>query len=626
LRYRSIGKPGILKNEVTEMKQAKSIIILLSVTLLFFASCGGEEGTALTELQQEAQDYLDSYTATMQDLYSTAAEAEWASNTRIVAGDDSNALATREANEKMAAFTGSEENINAARSFLERRDELLPLQVKQLEAILYEAANNPATVPELVKERIAAETEANEQLYGYSFILDGEELSTNEIDRILADETNVEKRLEVWALSKEVGQVLREDLKDLQRLRNETVRALGYDDYFTYQVSDYGMTTDEMMALNRQLVRDIWPLYREIHTWARYTLAEKYGQPVPEMLPAHWLPNRWGQGWEALVQVEGFNLDTALAEKSPEWLVEQAERFYVSLGFPELPETFWVKSSLYPAPEGADYKKNNHASAWHMDLENDVRSLMSVENNTRWYETTHHELGHIYYYLSYTNPNVPPLLRGGANRAYHEGIGSLMGLAAMQPRFAAAIGLVEEGTAPDTVQTLLAEAMNYVVFMPWGSGVMTEFEHDLYAEDLPDAAWNARWWELKKKYQGIVPPAERGEEYCDPATKTHIINDAAQYYDYALSNAILFQLHLHIAKEILGEDPHDTNYYGREDVGQFLRSILEPGASVDWRELMQETVGEDLNARAMLTYFQPLYEWLKEQNAGRVHTLPETLE
>ena len=47
---------------------------------------------------------------------------------------------------------------------------------------------------------------------------------------------------------------------------------------------------------------------------------------------------------------------------------------------------------------------------------------MSVVPNSEWYETTHHELGHIYYYLSYTNPDVPPLLRGGANRAYHDAL------------------------------------------------------------------------------------------------------------------------------------------------------------------------------------------------------------
>ena len=136
-----------------------------------------------------------------------------------------------------------------------------------------------------------------------------------------------------------------------------------------------------------------------------------------------------------MVDVKDLNLDAVLAKKGAEWQVKQGERFYQSLGFSALPTSFWEKSSLYPLPKGATYKKNNHASAWHMDLNNDLRSLMSVEANTEWYETAHHELGHIFYYQTYSNPDVPPLLRQGANRAYHEAIGSMMGLAAKQKPF-----------------------------------------------------------------------------------------------------------------------------------------------------------------------------------------------
>ena len=39
-----------------------------------------------------------------------------------------------------------------------------------------------------------------------------------------------------------------------------------------------------------------------------------------------------------------------------------------------------------------------------MDLQDDVRSLMSVEANTEWWSTVLHELGHIYYYMSYSTP------------------------------------------------------------------------------------------------------------------------------------------------------------------------------------------------------------------------------
>jgi peptidyl-dipeptidase A len=258
-----------------------------------------------------------------------------------------------------------------------------------------------------------------------------------------------------------------------------------------------------------------------------------------------------------------------------------------------------------------------------MDLENDVRSLMSVVPNAEWYETTHHELGHVYYYLSYTNPNVPPLLRQGANRAYHEAVGSMMGLAAMQKPFLEHIGLFPEGQETDEIQTLLKEALNYVIFIPWSAGVMSDFEHALYAEELPPSQYNQRWWELKARYQGIAPPAPRGEAYCDAASKTHINNDAAQYYDYALSYVLLFQLHDHIARNILKQSPRATNYYGSQAVGDFLRQILTPGANCDWRALTREAIGEEISAGAMLRYFEPLMAWLQEQNKGRTQTLPE---
>jgi peptidyl-dipeptidase A len=362
-------------------------------------------------------------------------------------------------------------------------------------------------------------------------------------------------------------------------------------------------------------------LFRELHTYARYELAERYGQPVPELIPAHWLPNRWGQDWADLVDVPGYDLGQAISAKSPQWVVEQAERFYVSLGFEKLPPAFWEGSSLYPLPEGSPFKKNNHASAWHMDLDHSVRSLMSVESNPGWYETTHHELGHIYYYLSYSTPSVPIVLREGANRAYHEAMGSLMGLAAMQPRFIQSVGLPTGDTRPDPMQLLLKEALNYVVFIPWSTGTMFFFEKELYADELPPERWTARWWELAAKYQGIAPPTERDERFCDAATKTHVNDDPAAYYDYALSYVLLFQLHDHIAKKILREDPHDTNYFGRRDVGAFLKTIMEPGASVDWRELLREKTGSDLSAKPMVEYFAPLREWLEKENQGRKHAL-----
>ncbi len=596
----------------------KKIILVCTAFMMILGACKEDH----SKIQGEAQAFIDAYTKEYVSLYTASSEAQWKSNIEIIEGDSTNAKATEAANEAYAKFTGSTENIEQAKKFLEHKKHLLPLQVKQLETILFAAGNNPQTVADVVKERIKAETAQTEKLFGFNFMLNNKAVTTNELDDILKSSSNLDERRKAWEASKEVGKGLKDGLVNLRKLRNETVKALGYNDYFSYQVSEYGMKTDEMMDMMRKLNKELRPLFRELHTYARYELAKKYGvKEVPDYIPADWLPNRWAQDWSSMITVNGLDIDAALKAKSPEWIVKEGESFYKSIGYPALPASFWEKSSLYPLPADSKIKKNNHASAWHMDLDKDVRSLMSVEPNAEWFETSNHELGHIYYYMTYTNPDVPPLLRGGANRAYHEAMGSLMGLAAMQKPFLVERGLIDANAKVDEVQNLLKEALNYAVFIPFAAGVMSEFEKSLYTDNLPADQFNKRWWELVKEYQGVVPPTNRGEEYCDAATKTHINDDAAQYYDYALSYVILFQLHDHIAKEILKQDPRSTNYWGSKPVGDFLKSIMYPGASKDWREVLKDKTGEDLNAKALVSYFEPLMKYLQEVNKGRKYTM-----
>lgn len=611
-----------MRRGLSYLKRAISLILVVLVLFLTVPT-SGQQSLKPTGASAEAQKFIDEYTAQWTKLRYAEVLADWKSNTQIVEGDDSNAKATNAAQEKLSAFTGSRANIEAATKFLKQKDKLTPLQVKQLERILYMAAESPETAKELVKERIAAETAQTEKLYGYDYKIDGKSVTPNQIDEILRTSTNMEERRRAWLASKEVGRVLKPGLANLQRLRNGVVQPLGYKSYNSYQVSEYGMTSEEMMKLMDDINRELRPLYRELHTYARYELAKRYNQPVPDLIPADWLPNRWAQDWSAIVNVQGLDVDAALKDKTAEWVVKQGEEFYVSLGWPRLPQSFWEQSSLYPLAANSPYKKNNHASAWHMNLENDLRSLMSVEPTAKWYETAHHELGHIYYYITYTNKDVPPLLRQGANRAYHEAMGSLMGLAAMQRPFLEARGLVSRDAKSDEIQVLLKEALNFVAYTPFSTETMPRFEYELYEKNLPQDQYNRLWWELARRYQGIAPPLARGEEYCDACTKTHINDDPAQYYDYALANVLLFQLHDHIARKILKQDPHATNYYGRREVGEFLREIMRPGSSRDWRAVLKEKTGEDLSAKAMVRYFAPLMDYLKKVNAGRKYTLAE---
>jgi len=243
---------------------------------------------------------------------------------------------------------------------------------------------------------------------------------------------------------------------------------------------------------------------------------------------------------------------------------------------------------------------------------------MSVEPNSYWFFTAHHELGHGYYFMSYTRPEVPPLLRLGANPAFHEGTGELISLAAAQVPYLESVGVLPSDFKADDIAFLLDNVLAHSVpFIFWSSGTMTHWEADVYTKQLPADQWNARWWKYVRDFQGVEPPSARGEEFCDAATKTHINDNPCYYYSYAIAFVLKFQLHDYIARKILHQPPQHCNYANNIKVGDFMRSYLVKGATEDWRKVLRDATGEDLSTRAMVEYFKPLMAWLQKQNEGR---------
>jgi hypothetical protein len=82
--------------------------------LMATVACSNAEDDA-AKIAEEATAFLEDYNKKFQELYTASAEAEWAANTHIVAGDEMNAKNVQKANEAMAAFTGSAENIEKAK-------------------------------------------------------------------------------------------------------------------------------------------------------------------------------------------------------------------------------------------------------------------------------------------------------------------------------------------------------------------------------------------------------------------------------------------------------------------------------------------------------------------------------
>ena len=591
-------------------------IALLAVLLLPVAASAARNAA----LEKEAEQFVQLYSAIYQGVYTAAQDAQWKASTDVTPEHEGMRTA---ADQALANVTGNTLVIEKARGFLKRKAELDAQTVRQLERVWLMAAENPNDIPEVVAARVTAESKQSSTMDSFPFCLDksadgktcARPTTANEIVDILVSSRDLGFRLKTWNASKESGPALKPGLVELRGLRNQVARHFDYPSYFDLQVAWYEMSTDEMMTLLESTLKDIQPLYEQMHCWTKYELAKRYNQPVPKMIPAHWLGNRWAQEWPGLV--EGIDMDPLFASRKPEWIVKQAEAFYVSMGMGELPPAFWKGSDLYPVAQSVR-KKNTHASAWHMDLDHDVRSLQSIEPNNEWWATAHHELGHIYYFLSYSRPEVPILLRDGANRAFHEGFGDMIAIAANQQPYLKQVGVLPSTVTIDENRWLLAEALEHTIaFLPFSAGTMSHWERDVYAKDLPESQWNERWWEYAAKYQGIEPPAKRGEQYCDACTKTHINDNPAYYYTYAIGTVFKYQIHDHICREILHQDPRNCNYYGHKEVGDFLKGLLSVGATRDWRKLLKEKTGSDLSSKPMMDYFAPLMTYLQEQNKGR---------
>ena len=308
-----------------------------------------------------------------QALYKVNSLAQWEAVRDVTPAHEA---ASEAASKAYAAFNGNPAVIKEARELLTHRAELTPLSVRQLDQVLLNAAEGPMTNAFLVERRIQAETRQASSLNSFEFKLKGKPITANEIDNLLNSSTDLAERKAVWEASKEIGPTLNNNLFTLRDLRNGVAGELNYPDYFSLQVAPYGMTKDEMLKMNEQFMKDLRPLYLQLHTWAKHKLAEKFKQPVPDKIPAHWLNNRWAQNWTGLV--ESADLDIYFKDKTPEWIAKAAEEFYLGLGMQALPGSFWVKSDLYPVPKDKPRKKNTHAWAYHVDLE--IRHSFSHEH------------------------------------------------------------------------------------------------------------------------------------------------------------------------------------------------------------------------------------------------------
>jgi peptidyl-dipeptidase A len=591
-------------------------MFLLSA-LFCFAFAAVLEAQTKKPTVAEAEQFMNKAEARLAELSVKGNQANWIHENFIT--DDSEAIAAAVNDEQTAVTT---ELVEQAKRFdglkmpadLERKFLLLKLQ------LVAPAPKDPKLRKELTTIAVSLDSD-----YGKGKFKDstGKMLDVNDVENIMAENRDPVRLKEVWLGWHSIGAPMRQRYARFVDLSNQGARELGFKDTGVLWRAGYDMPPEQFSADVDRLWEQVRPLYLSLYTFVRARLSQKYGPnvvPPDTPIPAHLLGNPWAQTWGNIYPLlglpensSGYDLTQLLRAKNLDahGMVKYGENFYTSLGFAPLPKTFWERS-LFTKP--ADREVVCHASAWDIDNKDDIRIKMCIQIKDEDFVTIHHELGHNFYQRAYKNQ--PYLFENGANDGFHEAIGDTIALA-ITPEYLKKIGLLE--TIPPAgadIPLLLKQALDKVAFLPFGI-MIDQWRWKVFSGEIKPADYNKAWWDLRLKYQGVVPPAPRSEADFDPGAKYHVPGNVP-YTRYFLAFIYQFQFYRALCKEAGYTGPlNRCTFFDSKEAGAKFNKMLEMGQSKPWPDAMEALTGErQADASAILDYFAPLKKWLDEQNKG----------
>ncbi|HEV8135098.1 MAG TPA: M2 family metallopeptidase [Pyrinomonadaceae bacterium] len=581
------------------------------------SSCTNVPNTGGTANADEAAKFMANVDKRLMELSIKSGRADWVRSTYIT--DDTEKISAGANTDLIAATT---EFAEEAKKFdgvdlpadLQRKLKLLKL------SLTLPAPKNEAERKELTE--IAARMEGD---YGKGkYCPEGDKgkcLSLPDLEEIMTNSRDPEELKKAWVGWHQIAVPIRKDYVRFVELSNKGAQEMGFKDTGAMWREKYDMPPDAFASEMERLWQQVKPLYDSLYTYTRRKLSEKYGSNVVALdkpIPAHLLGNMWAQTWGNVYPIlapanadRGYDLTKILKARNTDakQMVRYGEGFFTSLGFEQLPATFWDRS-LFVKP--TDHEVVCHASAWDIDYEKDVRLKMCVNINEEDFSVVHHELGHNYYQMAYANQ--PFLFRDSANDAFHEAIGDTIALS-VTPPYLKQLGLIDTVPEPSSdIGFLLNRALDKVAFLPFGY-LVDQWRWKVFSGEVRPEDYNKAWWELREKYQGVAPPVPRSEQDFDPGAKYHVPANTP-YARYFLAAILQFQFHRALCREAGFNGPlYQCSIYGNKKAGEKLRTMLAMGLSKPWPEALKAMTGEDkMDATAIIDYFAPLKTWLDEQN------------
>ncbi|MFO0723933.1 MAG: M2 family metallopeptidase [Myxococcota bacterium] len=611
-------------------------VLLAAAPLPSLAAPPGSAGAAAggKATPEEAKAFAKQLDSDLRRLWVEASRTDWIKNNFIT--DDTEAEAAQ-ASEAVLAYTT--DAILKATKF----DGLsLDPDTKRMLYLLKVSNTLPAPSDAAKRKELADIAAKLTSIYGKGKYCKKDKAGKEEckdlgqLSKVLATSRNYDELLDAWTGWRTISPEMKPMYQKLVSLSNEGAKEIGYQNAGELWRAGYDMKPDEFAATTEKLWSQVRPLYEKLHCYTRNKLVQKYGKdkvPPTGLIPAHLLGNMWSQEWgkiydltEPYKNAGSADVSKALQAKimgkragqpatldDAKQMVKYGESFFTSVGLKPLPDTFWQRS-LFVQPKDRDVVC--HASAWDVTFSNDLRIKMCIKVDEEDLIVIHHELGHDYYFMNYYT--MPVLYQAGANDGFHEAIGDALALS-VTPNYLKQIGIIKDVPKNDKqlINLQMKDALEKIAFLPFGL-LVDQWRWDVFSGKIQPKDYNAAWWALVAKYQGVGAPNGRTEDLFDAGSKYHIPANVP-YMRYFLARILQFQFHRAMCKIAGHTGPlHECSIYGNKAAGEKLRSMLAMGASKPWPDALEALTGQrEMDASALVEYFQPLDKWLDEANKGQ---------
>jgi peptidyl-dipeptidase A len=386
---------------------------------------------------------------------------------------------------------------------------------------------------------------------------EGDSRDNNFLMELLRTESDRERRKRAWYSYREIGCKIAPGLQTLIKERNKIARKFDFRDYYEFQIEAMGMTEDDLFSVLSVLDSVTREPYEQIEQRRKLSLG------IDNLEPWDWYYSlRHGP-----VDFNSrFKLDS---------LMIVLDMTLAGLGYPM--DRVHITYDIYPR-----LGKSQSAYCFPVGAADDIRIGASVADGFQSYSTVFHEVGHALHFSFINQPYYA--LQRSPSECFSEAMAIINSYLLYQPEW-----LGEYAGIPDSLmRSVIAEMKDARIARLRNTLALVYFERELYRTDAEAPA--ELYWNMMSDMM-LYSPQYDSDSW---ATVHHYIDKPVYLHNYILGELIAAHTIAYLRKI-------NSSIIGNEKTSEFLMNeYYEPGASLEWFELIENATGEPLNARYLI--------------------------